>query len=79
MHSVLTVLQTTLFGVNYRSPIIVAPVGVQGIVHPDAEIASTRAAAKLGVTYCTSTAATRTIEQIAEANGDGHRWYQLYW
>ncbi|KAI0088638.1 oxidoreductase [Irpex rosettiformis] len=72
-------LNTTLFGVDHRSPIIVAPVGVQGIVHPDAEIASTRAAAKLGVTYCTSTAATRTIEQIAEANGDGHRWYQLYW
>jgi lactate 2-monooxygenase len=65
--------------VKYRSPIIVAPVGVQGIVHPDAEIASTKAAAKVGVTYCTSTAATRTMEQIAEANGDGHRWFQLYW
>ncbi|KAI0698139.1 oxidoreductase [Cytidiella melzeri] len=72
-------VNTTLFGVNYRSPVIVAPVGVQGIVHPDAEIASTQAAAKLGVTYCTSTAATRTLEQIAEANGDGHRWFQLYW
>jgi isopentenyl diphosphate isomerase/L-lactate dehydrogenase-like FMN-dependent dehydrogenase len=26
-----------------------------------------------------SSAATRTIEQVAEANGDGSRWYQLYW
>jgi isopentenyl diphosphate isomerase/L-lactate dehydrogenase-like FMN-dependent dehydrogenase len=26
-----------------------------------------------------STAATRTIEQVAEANGDGDRWFQLYW
>ncbi|KAI0345557.1 FMN-dependent alpha-hydroxy acid dehydrogenase [Trametopsis cervina] len=72
-------LNTTLFGVQYRSPIIVSPVGVQGIVHPDAEIATTKAAAKLGIPYCMSTAATRTIEAVAEANGDGHRWYQLYW
>jgi len=26
-----------------------------------------------------STAATRSIEQVATANGDGDRWYQLYW
>ena len=26
-----------------------------------------------------SSAATRTIEQVAEANGTGDRWYQLYW
>jgi len=27
-----------------------------------------------------STAATRSIEAVAKANGDGgHRWYQLYW
>jgi lactate 2-monooxygenase len=22
---------------------------------------------------------TRSIEAVAKANGDGHRWYQLYW
>ncbi|KAJ7465015.1 FMN-dependent dehydrogenase [Mycena latifolia] len=26
-----------------------------------------------------SIASSRTIEDVAEANGDGHRWYQLYW
>lgn len=26
-----------------------------------------------------STAATRTIEQVAKANGEGDRWFQLYW
>ena len=26
-----------------------------------------------------STASTRSIEAVAKANGDGHRWYQLYW
>ncbi|KIP02707.1 hypothetical protein PHLGIDRAFT_32097 [Phlebiopsis gigantea 11061_1 CR5-6] len=72
-------LDTTLFGVKYRSPLIVAPVGVQGIVHPDGEIASAAAAKEVGVTYVMSTASTRTIEKVAEANGSGHRWYQLYW
>jgi len=26
-----------------------------------------------------STAATRTMEEVAKVHGDGHRWYQLYW
>ena len=71
--------QTTLFGVTHRSPLLVAPVGVQGIVHPDGEIATAQAARAVGVPYIMITAATRTIEAVAEANGDGHRWYQLYW
>lgn len=56
-----------------------APVGVAGIIHADAELASARAAKNAKVTYIMSTAATRSIEEVAEANGDGHRWYQLYW
>ncbi|EKM49799.1 uncharacterized protein PHACADRAFT_265499 [Phanerochaete carnosa HHB-10118-sp] len=72
-------LETTLFGVKYSSPLLVAPVGVQGIVHPDGEIATAKAARNVGVTYIMSTASTRTIEAVAEASGDGHRWFQLYW
>ncbi len=29
--------------------------------------------------FILSTASTRSIEAVAKANGDGHRWYQLYW
>ena len=72
-------LQTTLFGVEHQAPLIVAPVGVQTIMHPEAELATARAASKVGVTFCLSTAATRSIEEVAEASGSGHRWYQLYW
>ncbi|KAJ3551120.1 hypothetical protein NM688_g4918 [Phlebia brevispora] len=72
-------LDTTLFGVKYKSPLIVAPVGVQGIMHEDAEIATATAAGKVGVPYVMSTAATRSLEDVAEANGSGTRWYQLYW
>ncbi|KAA1472179.1 FMN-dependent alpha-hydroxy acid dehydrogenase [Dentipellis sp. KUC8613] len=72
-------LDTTLFGVKYRSPVLVAPIGVQGILHPDGELATAAAAAAVGVPFIMSSASTRSLEAVAEANGDGHRWYQLYW
>jgi isopentenyl diphosphate isomerase/L-lactate dehydrogenase-like FMN-dependent dehydrogenase len=68
-----------LFGTRYNSPLLVAPVGVQNIMHPDAEEATARACQELEVPMILSSAATRTIEQVAKANGSGHRWYQLYW
>ncbi|KAI0049448.1 FMN-dependent alpha-hydroxy acid dehydrogenase [Auriscalpium vulgare] len=73
-------LETTLFGVKYRCPVFVAPVGVQGILHSEGELATARAAGKVGVPFIMSTASTRSPEAVAEANGPGgHRWYQLYW
>jgi lactate 2-monooxygenase len=71
--------EVTLFGQKHASPILLAPVGVQGIMHPEAEEATARAAESAGVAMVVSTAATRSMEKIAAANGDGHRWYQLYW
>ena len=72
-------LQTTIFGVVHPSPILMAPIGVQSLFHPDAEFNPARAGKALGVPFILSTASSRTIEQVAEANGDGHRWFQLYW
>ena len=68
-----------LFGRRYPAPIYVAPVGVQGIIHPDGELATARACAKLGVPFALSTVASYTIEQVAEVMGDAPRWFQLYW
>jgi lactate 2-monooxygenase len=68
-----------LFGRKYDSPLLVAPIGVQSILHADGEEATARACRDLNVPMILSTAATRTIEQIAAANGSGPRWYQLYW
>ncbi|OQN96127.1 hypothetical protein B0A48_18042 [Cryoendolithus antarcticus] len=72
-------LSVELFGTKYASPILVAPVGVQKIMHADAETATAKACEKVGVPMILSTAATRTIEEVATANGAGDRWYQLYW
>jgi isopentenyl diphosphate isomerase/L-lactate dehydrogenase-like FMN-dependent dehydrogenase len=52
---------------------------VQSILHPDGELATARAAAALGVPMVLSTHSSHTIEDVAAANGDGPRWFQLYW
>jgi len=73
-------IQTTIFGVTHPAPIFVAPIGVQAIFAQEAELNPARAAGKLKVPFILSTAASRTIEEVAEANGpDSHRWFQLYW
>jgi len=72
-------LSVELLGRRLPAPVLLGPVGVQSIVHPEAELASARAAAGLGVPFVYSTAASRTIEQVAEAMGEATRWYQLYW
>jgi lactate 2-monooxygenase len=72
-------LSTSVLGTAMPAPVMLAPVGVQSIVHPDGELATARAAAALGVPMILSTAASHSIEQVAEAIGEGSRWYQLYW
>jgi isopentenyl diphosphate isomerase/L-lactate dehydrogenase-like FMN-dependent dehydrogenase len=72
-------LATTVLGTELPAPVLLAPVGVQSIVHPDGELAVARAAAELGVPIVLATASSYTIEEVAEASGAGPRWYQLYW
>ena len=71
--------ETTLLGTTMPAPVLLAPVGVLSIVHPDAEPAVARAAAALGLTMIVSTAASTTMEQVAAAAPGAPRWYQLYW
>lgn len=72
-------LSTTVLGTAMPAPVMLSPVGVLSIVHPEAELAVARAAAARGVPFILSTAASNPTEAVAEAAGDGSRWYQLYW
>jgi lactate 2-monooxygenase len=72
-------LGTTVLGTAMPAPVMLAPVGVQSIVHPEAELAVARAAAATGVPMVLSTASSRSLEEVAEAQGDASRWFQLYW
>jgi lactate 2-monooxygenase len=69
----------TVLGAELSAPFLLAPVGVLAIAHADGESAVARAAAAAGVPMILSTAASTPMEQVAAANGDGQRWYQLYW
>ena len=70
---------TTVLGTEMPAPVLLAPIGVLSILHPDGELATARAAAELGLPMVLSTASSHTLEDVAEANGDNPRWFQLYW
>jgi L-lactate dehydrogenase (cytochrome) len=70
---------TTVLGTDLAVPFLLAPVGVMTIAHPEGELAVARAAAAQQVPMILSTAASTTMEDVAAANGDGPRWFQLYW
>jgi len=72
-------LSREVLGTPMPAPVLLAPVGVQSIVHPEAELAVARAAASLGVPLVLSTAASSTLEDVAAVMGDVPRWFQLYW
>jgi lactate 2-monooxygenase len=72
-------LATTVLGTPMAAPIALAPVGVQGIVHPDAELAVARAASSLGLPFTLSTVSSYRLEEVAAAAGGSPRWFQLYW
>ena len=72
-------LSIDLFGTRMPAPVLLAPIGVQTIAHPEGEVAVARAARSMSLPLIYSTAATKTLGEVAEAAGDCPRWYQLYW
>lgn len=72
-------LTATLFGTRIPFPFLVAPIGVQGILHRDGEVAVARAAASIGVPMVLSTASSKPLEEVAGVMGSAPRWFQLYW
>lgn len=70
--------RTTIFGHTVSAPIGFAPIGINKIYHPTGEAAVSKVAGELNLPYCLSTAGSTAIEKVAEANGSGPRFYQLY-
>jgi L-lactate dehydrogenase (cytochrome) len=72
-------LSTSVLGTAMPGPLLLAPIGVQKVVHEDGELATARAAAAVGVPMIASTASHFSLEEIAAAGGEAPRWFQLYW
>jgi len=71
-------LSVQLFGRTYPYPFLLAPIGVNSIVHREAEVIPAKVAAKLGIPYILSNVSTVPMEKVAEVMGDAVRWFQLY-
>ena len=70
-------ISVDVLGLRSPAPFLLAPIGVLSIAHEDAEVGVARAAASSGVPIVLSSAATHSIEQVAETGAP--RWFQLYW
>jgi lactate 2-monooxygenase len=68
-----------VLGERFKAPVMVAPIGVQGAMHPDAEPATARACAATGLPLVLSTVSSVPMEQVAPHAGDAPKWFQLYW
>jgi lactate 2-monooxygenase len=72
-------LSTTVLGTAMPAPLMLAPIGVQKVLHEDGELATARAAAAVGTPMIASTNSHFSLGEIAEASGEAPRWFQLYW
>jgi lactate 2-monooxygenase len=72
-------LSVDVLGTRSPAPLLLAPIGVLSIAHPDGELAVARAAAATGVPMVLSSAASHSIEEVAKVMGAAPRWFQLYW
>lgn len=70
-------LETELFGNKYAAPFGVAPIGLQGLIWPQASEILARAAAESNIPFILSTVATASLERISEIT-QGKAWFQLY-
>lgn len=68
-----------LFGTKFPTPVLLAPVGVLSIAHPEAELAVAQAARALQIPQIVSTVSSKTIEEIASVHVEHPHWFQLYW
>lgn len=70
-------MKTELFGHVYDAPFGIAPIGLQGLMWPNATEILARAAYDHNIPFILSTVATTDIEKVSELT-EGRAWFQLY-
>lgn len=71
-------LSVEVTGGTISAPLLVAPMGLQGMYHEVAEAETAAAAAGAGVGFCLSTFSSADAQEVVTRAGDGLRWRQLY-
>jgi len=70
-------LSTIVLGEQISMPIMIAPVALQKMAHPDGELATVRAAGAARTIMILSTISTSSIEEVMKV-ATGAVWFQLY-
>lgn len=70
-------MKTELFGHVYDAPFGIAPVGLQGLMWPNAPEILAKSAVKHNIPFILSTVSTASIERVSEIT-EGKAWFQLY-
>ncbi|MEO1648154.1 MAG: alpha-hydroxy-acid oxidizing protein [Pseudomonadota bacterium] len=73
-------LSIELFGHRYKTPLFMAPIGLNGDAtqDKDGDMAAARASAETGIPFCASTLANHPMEEVKQACGDTPAFFQLY-
>ena len=70
---------TTVLGSAVASPVGIAPTAIQGLAHPEGEVATARGTAAAGALLILSSLATCPLEDVAAAvPPEAVRWMQIY-
>lgn len=69
-------MKTSVLGIPIDIPVLLAPVGFQGLAHPDGECAPASVIGSAGSLMMVSTFSSRPLEEIAQA-ATGPLWFQL--
>ncbi len=72
-------LSTDFLGRTHAAPVMLTPLGVQTLLHEEAELGSARGAAELDVPLILSSLSSTTMEDVADAMGDTPKYFQFYW
>jgi isopentenyl diphosphate isomerase/L-lactate dehydrogenase-like FMN-dependent dehydrogenase len=73
-----TCIKTNILGREISMPILIAPAAMHKLASKEGEVATAKAAQEAGTGIVLSSLSTTSMEDVAKANGDGLRWFQLY-
>lgn len=69
---------TTVFGLNLKTPIMMAPAAAQGLAHAKGEVDTAKGVAKVGGLMAQSTYSSTSIADTAAAGEGAPQFFQLY-
>lgn len=68
----------TLLGTAAAMPLVMAPMGLAGLLARRGEVQAAAAGARANIPFCLSTVGICSVEEVARDVPDANRWFQLY-